>query len=205
LEWLTILAIILGPILSVQAAEWLDDFKEKKKRRLLLFETLMKTRATRLSQAHVEALNLIDVVFYGKKAVVDAWKVYHDHFGGDSEHSAWGLRADELFKNMMMCMAKAVGFDIDELTISKGGYLPKGFGWIEDDQEAIRKGFVSLLKGEKSLPVINVAPPETLKDIEEIRKGLAKLLKSERITILPETPVAIGPEKPAKVLPPGGE
>ena len=80
---LTIVAILVAPFLAVQASEKLSENKEIKKRKLDIFRDLMATRATGLSPKHVEALNKIDVEFYGKdkksKDVIVAWKEYHDH------------------------------------------------------------------------------------------------------------------------------
>jgi len=65
-DWITILAIIIGPILAVQAQKVLENSRIKKQRRLHLFHTLMSTRASRVSNAHVSALNMIDIEFYGR-------------------------------------------------------------------------------------------------------------------------------------------
>ena len=65
-EWVTVAAIIIGPILAIQIQKILDNLREKKKRRITIFKTLMSTRATRLNKEHVEALNMIDIEFYGR-------------------------------------------------------------------------------------------------------------------------------------------
>ena len=62
-EWITILAIIAGPILAVQAQKIIEGVKERKERKIRLFHTLMETRAARLSGQHVSALNMIDLEF----------------------------------------------------------------------------------------------------------------------------------------------
>jgi hypothetical protein len=64
-DWLLILATIAGPILAVQAHKWVERLREGRNRKLRLFERLMATRAARLSAEHVQALNMIDLVFYG--------------------------------------------------------------------------------------------------------------------------------------------
>ena len=52
------------------------------KRRLEVFKALMTYRGTRLAPAFVQALNLIDLEFKGRrdKAVLDAWKELQDHY-----------------------------------------------------------------------------------------------------------------------------
>jgi len=76
----TIIAIILGPILAVQIQKLIERTKQKKDEKKRLFMTLLATRARQLSPEHVQALNMIHVVFSSKKqkdqAVVEAWDLY---------------------------------------------------------------------------------------------------------------------------------
>ena len=62
-EVLTILAVILGPILAVQAQKAIERWRERRNRKLWVFKTLMATRGSRLSPNHVQALNMIDLEF----------------------------------------------------------------------------------------------------------------------------------------------
>lgn len=99
-DWVTIAAIILGPILAVQAQKILEGRREKRTRRLDLFRTLMKTRAERISRDHVQALNMIDIEFYGRrifgrrfqikkeKRVTNAWKTYNDHLNQRTQYDS---------------------------------------------------------------------------------------------------------------------
>ena len=75
-DWLTVLAIVLGPILALFAQRVLDRLREKRRQRLQLYLTLMGTRATYLSPEHVRALNLIDVVFASvvSQKSLDSWR-----------------------------------------------------------------------------------------------------------------------------------
>ena len=44
MEWLTIVAIIIGPVLAVQAQKWVELAREKRNFRLHTFKRLMATR-----------------------------------------------------------------------------------------------------------------------------------------------------------------
>ena len=66
-DWITVIAVIAGPILAVQAQKFVESFREKKQRRSAIFKTLMSTRAERLHREHVQALNMIDIEFYGRR------------------------------------------------------------------------------------------------------------------------------------------
>src|SRR5579862_9610949 len=80
-EVITILAILAGPVLAVQAQKWVENFREKKNRKLHIFRTLMATRApmAKVSAEHVRSLNMIDIEFYDDSNVTEAWKEYLDH------------------------------------------------------------------------------------------------------------------------------
>ena len=64
-DWITVLAIIAGPILAVQAQKWVKRVREKNQR-LWVFKRLMTTRGATVSPGHVEALNAIDLEFAGR-------------------------------------------------------------------------------------------------------------------------------------------
>lgn len=85
-------AVVAGPILAVQAQQLIDRARQYRERQMEVFTILVATRAERTSQRHVQALNLIDLVFHGRrwlgmwrrqslseKGVVDAWTLYRDH------------------------------------------------------------------------------------------------------------------------------
>jgi uncharacterized protein DUF6680 len=61
-------ATIAGPILAVQAQKWVERATERRRGQLQVFYWLMATRATRLSNEHVQALNRIELVFRGRSA-----------------------------------------------------------------------------------------------------------------------------------------
>jgi hypothetical protein len=74
-------ATILGPILAVQAQKWIERVRETRERKLRVFYTLMGSPAARTSAEHVQALNLIDLLFRRKaeKPIIDAWEIYREH------------------------------------------------------------------------------------------------------------------------------
>ena len=117
-DWITIVALFLGPILAIQVQKLIEAKKEKRDRRFDIFKTLMATRAERLSTEHVQALNLIDIEFYGKirwgtrfqtereKAVTNAWKNYNDHLNHTQGGEDWWTRGEELLVKMLYEMSK---------------------------------------------------------------------------------------------------
>ncbi len=101
---LVVVATILGPILAVQAQKTIERLRETRDRKLRVFYTLMGTRAARTAAEHVQALNVIDLLFRRKaeKPIIDAWEAYREHLNQDVEKmtptqlEAWTARGSEL-------------------------------------------------------------------------------------------------------------
>jgi hypothetical protein len=187
---LTILAIVIAPVLTlILSIKW-NNRQEAKKRKIDIFRTLMATRAIGLSPVHVEALNRIDVEFYGKKSkdVVETWKIYHDHLN-DPKYSnldtdkevlkQWADKKEDLFVNLLYEMAIFLGYKFSKVDIKRGHYYPRGFGDIEEDQVVIRKGLVRLFKNEASFPIHAVViEPPPIREIPQV--GLPKIEKLDK-------------------------
>ena len=164
--WLNIVAVILGPILAVQAQKWLERRREERMRKLFLFRELMATRAARLSQRHVEALNLIDLEYPGDKkkdkGVHEAWRSYLDALGTPNDPERQEIifnKRNEAFIELMYQMAQRLDFPFDKVAIQRNIYSPIGHGKLEDDQELIRRGIVDLLTGKRALSTVSWVMP----------------------------------------------
>ena len=135
---LTVLAILIAPFLAVQVSEKLNERKEARKRKMGIFSVLMATRATGLSPKHVEALNRIDIEFYGISEVTDAWKEYNDHLSQalniavDNKEGweTWGSKREDLLVALLSEMATYLGYKFDNVHIKRGHYYPKAYGDI---------------------------------------------------------------------------
>jgi uncharacterized protein DUF6680 len=172
MEWITIAAIILGPILAVQAQKWIETARAKKNQRLLIFKRLMATRATTLSPVHVEALNMIDLDFAGRgkknEQVRLRWKEYLDHLASldpdpdrqKAQLPAWSQKNQDLLADLLHDMGKAVGYNFDKVQIRRGIYSPMGHANLEFETQAIRKLTLEILAGRRALPLdLRSLPP----------------------------------------------
>ena len=73
-DFISITAILLGPVTAVSITLWWQMRKEKRDAKMRLFITLMSHRkAMPLSPEWVTALNLIDVIFADHERVVELW------------------------------------------------------------------------------------------------------------------------------------
>ncbi len=162
-EMIMIAAILLGPVLAVQIQKFIESLRESRHRKLTLFRTLMATRATPISPAHVEALNMIDLEFYGRKAVTEAWKVYLDQLlngprnfeeqGYRAKLDAWTTRNNELLTDLLFAMSRNLGYKFDKVHLKRDVYFPKGHADIEDERTFIRQALVDVLQGRRTFPI----------------------------------------------------
>ena len=152
-EWLTIAAIIVGPVLALGAQRVLDRLREKKKRRVDLYLTLMSTRASPLAPAHVQALNSIDVVFnrswpWRDKTVRDAWHKVLEQVNvafDDANPRDWTERLHDRKVDLYQAMGKRVGYNFGTDYLKREMYLPKLYTDLEQDQLILRQRLVRVV------------------------------------------------------------
>jgi hypothetical protein len=171
IDVLNIVAILLGPIVALTIQRWSDDRRQALGRKHQIFKTLMMYRASRLSRQYVEALNLIDVEFAGKreddKQVREAWKVLLDHFNERQKGTEALERANTYTANLLVAMGRRLGYDFNVVQIKRDGYLPQAHVNLEEEQQVLRKSVIDLLDGKRKIPVIvfeqhfkEIRPPE---------------------------------------------
>lgn len=157
----TIIAIIYGPIKAVRITREEDVAREKRARRYSILEDLMRTRQARIDPLHVGALNLIELEFYGDEKVIPAYRAYtkhlNSHFPSENEaidrHLAEG---DDLFSDLLFCVASSLGFVFDKRDLSRLGYLPIGLSKYHDNSHANAHLLREVLEGKRSIPIFNL-------------------------------------------------
>ena len=164
--WAIVFATLLGPVLAVQAQKWIERSKVRSDEKDDVFRKLMATRATRLSEEHVKALNMIDIAYLSGRpkkrtkeevAVIQRWAEYRGHLftdqRGKSEAavSAWVDSGYNLFAEMLMAMAAERGHEFDKHTLGTGGYFPIAHGNALIQQEKARDLFIEVLSGNRPI------------------------------------------------------
>jgi hypothetical protein len=168
-DWAIVLATLLGPILAVQAQKWLERWRDYRNRKMWVFQTLMATRAAWLEPERVRALNMIDLVFYGRRrfgrnwrsdteqAVLDAWKIVLDElsdpWNDKVNNDARLTRRTDLFINLLVAMGEDVRYRFDRVQLKNGAYFPTGHGTTTAEQNELRRLAIQLLKGDRPLVV----------------------------------------------------
>ncbi|MCH8863504.1 MAG: hypothetical protein IID51_13505 [Proteobacteria bacterium] len=175
-DWVTVAAIILGPVFGAWfAIEW-GERRMKQERKLHVFRMLMGTRRAVMSPEHVQALNLIEIEYADEPKVVGRWHDLLQHFADPQPkqedetvtdemtqeaksvcQSKFDLRLSnerqKLLAKLLQEMGKKQGFDLEQFDISEGGYYPVGFENIDLQQQAIRRFFVDIYLGNRVFPI----------------------------------------------------
>jgi hypothetical protein len=147
--WIYMLTIFLAPLIAVQVTEFVNRRRDAKERRTWIFRTLMGARASRISQDHVRALNMIDIDFHGRdrrsKAVLKAWKAYLNHLNTQGPPDIWVSKGSDLFVELLFEMALCLGYSLDKTDIRSTSYFPTALGRIEADQARSGRIFLKCL------------------------------------------------------------
>ena len=191
-DWVTVVAVIIGPILAIQAQVLISRITQRRERRLSIFRTLMSTRAQRLSNTHVEALNMIDIEFYGirifgiklptkrEKAVTNAWKNHNDHlkesFTPENE-TLWVMNSDTNFNKLLYEMSLILGYDFDEVQLKRDCYRPDMHRAVEDAQLRVLNGLDQIVNGKPLRMDVVSLPSATQPIVKTAPKALPKAKK----------------------------
>jgi hypothetical protein len=167
-DWLTIIAIFSSPLLAVQVQKWLERFWERRDRKRSIFQTLMATRAARLSSDHTNALNMIDIEFYGHtlfghrfqsaadKEVTIKWHEYLDQLSQPVKNNdtVWETQTYDRLVELLNAMSHSLGYNFDKVYLKRAIYMPKAHHDQEAANIAIRDNLVQVLEGNRSIRVI---------------------------------------------------
>lgn len=154
--WLTILAIVIGPIIAVQTQKLIEKSRETKNKKKWIFYTLMATRASRVAPEHVRALNSIDFEFK-EESILEAWRLYLDHLNNqqvlEDQLSQWGNKCEDLFIDLLHSIAVVLKYKFDKVQLKRGIYIPRAQGEQELAILTIRDRIVKILSGDESIPI----------------------------------------------------
>lgn len=154
----TAVAAVLGPLIAISVTRMSDDRKEVRDRQMAIFRTLMRTRKMPIHIEHVGALNLVEIEFVTEPAVLNAWREYLKNLGEPYPAQAtepiqaqFQKRRDLLLTKLISEIAKALKFEVEQMDIFEGNYIPQG--WNDDDfeQRLVRKGLIDVLHGRRPL------------------------------------------------------
>ncbi len=143
-----IAAVAIVPIIVWVLGINYQNRKAKKEAQLKLFLTLMANRQKNpISEAWVDALNSIDVVFQKNKKVRAAWRDYLDSLDQKSAHFD---KQNSYKLDLLSEMAESLGYKQLKQTEIDRFYSPVYFGSQLTRQDILFKEFLRVLMHSKS-------------------------------------------------------
>ncbi len=158
-EWLTIVAIVVGPLAAVSITLWRDRRNEVTRRERDILASLMRTRSSRLSAEHVGALNLVQLEFHGRATIITAYKQYIEHLGTPlppvDQQDQFFQQRETRFLDLLSAIAADLSYKFDKRDLESLSYSPRGW---HDSESILRDNMWllwQLLRGERALHVRN--------------------------------------------------
>lgn len=135
-EWLTLGAIIAGPIAAVGITLWIENRRQVRDRRLYVTRMLLMTRHLPADPQYNAAINLIPIEFNDQPKVIAAWRTYHERANEsvDALHQTdHQRRLAAAQSGLIFEVIKCAGLsNLSEGDIQTQAYISQGF--VDRDQ-----------------------------------------------------------------------
>jgi hypothetical protein len=159
--WLTIVAIVVGPLLAFAVQHWRDKRREHWKQKVEVFRQLLLTLKVPMAQRHVDAINSIPLEFHSQSEIISAWRLYTSHLNNgvmlQQEPQRWGEKKLDLLVDLVSKIGDHLGYEhIDEATLRDNLYVPKGYSDVEEQWRQIREAWLQVLSGQRPMPMTMV-------------------------------------------------
>ena len=164
-----VFAVLLSSVIAVLITFYLQNRREKRQQRLTILGTLIATRHSPVTEEHVRALNMIDVVFHDCSKVRQLWREYFDMVCNRGLDNEVGFAARQK-KNLELIteMARTLGYGkaITHLDMDRV-YYPIGLGDQSKKSAELLDELLRVLKGSKGIEFI----PKTIEGHETKKRG----------------------------------
>jgi hypothetical protein len=131
IEWLTLIALLFGPLASVGITLWIEKRRGVRQRRLQIIRMLLATRHMPADPQYNLAINLIPAEFNDEHDVLSAWTRYHqlvreEHSTPETqkehEKRVGAAQSKLIFETM-----RTIGLKLSECDIQSQAYVSRGF------------------------------------------------------------------------------
>jgi hypothetical protein len=194
--WLTIGAIILGPLLAFFVQDYRDKQRERRNRQTDIFRRLLLTLKVPLAPSHVDALNAIPLEFPSNQRVLDAWRLYSSHLNvpqpsqpspqASEQIARWAEKKFDLLIDLIYEISQSLGQypQINKASLRDNTYMPKGHVDSEEELRQIRAAWLEVLKGERPIPMTMLGPVQ----VERSMDSLAEIPTARPVAAQPALP-----------------
>lgn len=110
---------------------------------------------------HVSALNLIELDFEGKRAVIEAWREYLGHLNtsGSDNPMQWVRVRDDRLRKLLQEMAKVLRYGATPSVDHAASYLPVAHFDAAGVQARTSKALLDVLEGKQAIIIASQAQP----------------------------------------------
>jgi len=135
-EWLTLCAILVGPIAAVGITLWIEKSRQVTDRRLYVTRMLLMTRHMPADPQYNAAINLIPIEFNDQPKVMEAWRAFHERVNESPEPARKADHQKRLTaaqSGLIFQVIKCAGLsNLSEGDIQTQAYISQGF--VDRDQ-----------------------------------------------------------------------
>jgi hypothetical protein len=188
-EWLTLFAIVVGPIIAVAITLWIEDRRKRQDAKLLILRMLLTTRDLPSDPGFQVGIKLVPVEFNDCDEVLAAHREFLSassvDIEGKTEEQVRTITSNTSIKltRLIFEMTKAAGLNIRETDIQSGTFGTRGFVLrellLQDSQRAMRDianillAQTRLMSGEPPEQVLGLNTTDLLPEEAE-QKGKKK-------------------------------
>lgn len=153
---MSVAAIIASPLITLLVQRHQERAKALRDRREAIFRALWVNRRRPFYLARVDALNMVEVEFYGETKVQDAWEDLRAHYFR-KEHRGLndeqiGTEREEKFATLLFEISRVLGYKFGRTAIRDNIYRPAFHNEIDEIEIETRRRVLALLRSD-ALPV----------------------------------------------------
>jgi hypothetical protein len=168
-DWLTLLAIVVGPLVAVLITFVMEGRRRTMSNRLRIVRMLLATRHLPAHPDYNAAVNLIPAEFNDQPKVMEAWRRYLDlvrEYPSVEHQPDHQKRVDAAQSKLILEGMLSAGLDLSEGDIQTLAYASKGF--VDRDMIYIKSlqamtEIAEALKKQNKLTEQPIPPPAPLK------------------------------------------
>jgi hypothetical protein len=155
---LTLIALIAGPALAVAVQLFFEKRRERRRSRVAILDTLLAYRGRLVNPECVNALNRVELAFYGEPVVIAKHRELIEHMERErnfpeSEQAAGWERRNDLLIELIASIAESLGFRFSHTGLKTNAYVPKAM--VDENQYLMdmRRWLLGLAEGKNPIPI----------------------------------------------------
>ena len=136
--WAVLISAILSGIFATIVTLWWQSKNQLKREKTKIFTILMSKRYEISAEESVEALNMIDIVFYKSEKVRKAWRDFNETTKAPESATKNQNISDKHLK-LLEVIAEDIGYSNIKWNDIKEYYYPKGLSDRKQEESALRR------------------------------------------------------------------